>query len=174
MAKRKLTPATAPRGGKKGKRGASAAEDDQEEDKPKEADEDDEQDKKPADESAEDQDDEDGAPAAEEDDEETTDAEEDEEEPKSAKGRIRAILKCQEAKTRPGLAQTLALDTSLSVAEARKALKAAAPETAKNDNPLKTAMADVDNPTIKQGGAKPTAADALLNDMASRFKKKES
>lgn len=89
----------------------------------------------------------------------------------SAKARIKAILGSEEAKSRPKLAQHLALETNVSVATAKATLKVAQKETGSN-NGFASAMGDIDNPKLKQGGGKPTGASAVLSDMQSRFPKK--
>ncbi len=65
----------------------------------------------------------------------------------AARERIKGILACDEAKTRPQLAQHLALETSMSVADAKKTLAKAAAETGGNGQ-FGAAMTSLGNPKV--------------------------
>lgn len=97
-----------------------------------------------------------GDDPAEETDEEDVAEDEEEDEKASAqeteRNRISAILTCEEAKGREELAKSLALNSSMSVEEAKKHLNAASSLTASKqdsgNNPLVEAMRAVGNPKI--------------------------
>jgi len=77
---------------------------------------------------------------------------------KAERERINAILTCDEAKNSPGLANHLALNTELSVEDAKKALAAAKPATpaAAAPNAFERAMATTENPNVgADAGADP-------------------
>jgi len=64
------------------------------------------------------------------------------------KTRIATILNSPEAAAKPKLAKSLAITTPLTADQALTVLKDAQPETTAAANPLATAMAGVDNPTV--------------------------
>lgn len=91
---------------------------------------------------------------------------------KADRERAKAIMGCDEAKGREGLASHLALDTSMSVEEAKvmlsKAPAATAAAPAKKDNPFAAAMSGTDNPEVGTDGSdgappKASAAGSLLD-----------
>lgn len=83
----------------------------------------------------------------------------------SAKARISAILKCEEAENRPKLANTLAFDTEMSVDEARKVLASAASESAaapgagSDPTGFKAVMDKFRNPQVGEEGGSDAEAD---------------
>jgi len=92
--------------------------------------------------------------------------------PADERGRIKAILGCEEAKTRPALAQHLALETSMSAAEAVAMLKVAAPEAAAQAVqaaavPASQFMAQMQRPGAS-AGVKPEAQAAASGGAAQK------
>lgn len=168
MAKRNLTPKTAPKGGKGKKASAGKNAEDKEEDENPATEEDDAP-KPGEDNGAAEGEEEEDTEASEGEDDEDDDTEanegEDEEEPsakdvkkirKAERARIASILRAPEAKGREDLAMSLAFDTNLSAATAVKSLKSA---PASGDGGFNKAMRDVGNPKLGHGGQAKTGSD---------------
>lgn len=105
------------------------------------------------------------------DDEEQPENEEGEEKPSasSEKTRIASILNNKEAAGRGQLAQTLALETNLSVEEAEKVMKSAAKEQPKG-NTLGSHVKTHGNPDVGAEGGKPVAsANKVIDAMKARI-----
>ena len=167
MAKRNLTPKTAPKGGKGKKASNGKAAEDKEEENP--AAEEDDAPKPDEENGGAEGDEEEETEASEGEDDEDDDTEanegEDDEEPsakdikkirKAERTRIASILRAPEAKGREDLAMSLAFDTNLSAATAVKSLKSA---PAAADGGFNKAMRDVGNPKLGHGGQAKTGSD---------------
>jgi capsid assembly protease len=89
------------------------------------------------------------------------------------RARVNAILGCEEAKGREGMARTVAMETDLD-AEAAKKLLAASPVQTEKKNPLVDAMNKVPNPNVGAGGGEDEAeADALVKGVLAFVPKRE-
>lgn len=83
----------------------------------------------------------------------------------AAKDRIRQITTCEDAKTRPALAEHLAFGTSMTVVDAQAVLAKAAPETKPSANPLDARMRGT-NPKVGADGEPAEHAAATINTAA--------
>jgi len=83
------------------------------------------------------------------------------------KARIKAILDCDEAKDRPGLARHLALGTSLPAEEAKAILQASAPETKAEASPAAAFSAAMRQPGTS-AGVRPDGAPAEASSSYQR------
>lgn len=88
------------------------------------------------------------------------------------KKRIGAILSCKEADGRRQLAQTLALDTNLSVEAARKILASSPAAQAAAGNPLASAMRKVGSPAVGVDSIEAKASDNPLLASVEKYRPK--
>lgn len=92
---------------------------------------------------------------------------------KAERERVSAIIGCEEAKGREGLAQHFAANTDLTVDQAKAALAAAPKTSSEKANPLEQAMSGVKNPEVGAASAGKSDEDETLAFIRANSAKQE-
>lgn len=90
---------------------------------------------------------------------------------KAERQRVNGILACDEAKTRKGLAHHLAMNTDMSVDDAKAALAAAPEEKEAAVDPLAAAMSGSENPNVGNDGGGDAGGDGAQMTAGQRISK---